>query len=86
MTITIATAALVFFRAIQQLNVVHGNYTAAAITPFGIATAEVAMILLVVNHGWISIPWMGIGGAIGATGAMWIHTRARTRRLTSGEQ
>jgi hypothetical protein len=32
-----ATALLVFARAIQQLNVIHGHYLAAALTPFLIA-------------------------------------------------
>ena len=87
--IAIATAALVdyksylrrkrqegsetVFRAIQQLNVVGRHFVAAALTPFAIATAEVAVVLLVVKTGWSSIPAVGLGGAIGATAAMAAH-------------
>lgn len=72
---TAATAVLVFFRALQQQNVIRGNYLAAAVTPFAIAAGEVATVLIVVAGGWHSIPWVGAGGAIGATSAMWIHRR-----------
>jgi len=68
-----ATAALVFFRAIQQLNVVHHRYLWAVITPFGVAVSEVSVLLYVVGHGWSSAPWMGAGGAVGAVAAMAAH-------------
>jgi predicted MFS family arabinose efflux permease len=65
---------------LQQQNVIRGNYLAAAITPFAIAAGEVATVLIVVSGGLQSIPWVGAGGAIGATSAMWIHRRfARDR-------
>ena len=64
---------LVFLRGIQQQNVIHGKYIAAAVTPFAIACAEVASVVLVVQTGWHSIPWVGAGGALGVTSAMWIH-------------
>jgi hypothetical protein len=72
-----STAALVFLRAIQQQNVIHGNYILAAITPFAIATAEVASIVWIVDRGWPAIPWVGAGGAIGVTAGMWIYRRLR---------
>lgn len=75
MTITLATFALVFLRAIQQLNVIGGHYVMAAITPFAIACAEVASVLLVVDTGWQSIPFVGIGGSIGVVSAMYLHKR-----------
>ncbi len=75
--ITAATAALVFLRAIQQQNVIHGQYLAAAVTPFAIAAAEVASVLWVVTVGWPSIPWVGLGGAVGVTSAMWLHRKWR---------
>lgn len=71
--LTAITAVLVFGRAIQQLNVVGKHYIAASITPFFIATGEVATVLFVVDNGWQSIPWIGLGGAIGATSAMALH-------------
>ena len=79
MKILIATFALVFLRAIQQQNVIHGHYWSAAITPFAIAIAEVATVLWVVQVGWSSIPWVGTGGAIGVTSAMWVHRRWRMK-------
>jgi hypothetical protein len=81
MAILIATFIAVFGRAIQQLNVVHGHYLSAAITPYLIAAGDVAVVLLVVDAGWWSIPWAGTGGAIGATAAMWMHRRF-WRRVT----
>ena len=77
MLIIAATFALVFLRAIQQQNVIHGHYLAAAITPYLIAVAEVASVLLVVNTGWSAIPFVGTGGAIGVTSAMYVHRKFR---------
>ena len=73
--IPIAPAILVFLRAIQQQIVIGGHYLAADVTPFAIAAAEVASVLWVVSAGWVSIPYVGIGGAIGVTSAMWAHRR-----------
>jgi len=79
MSLVIATAALVFLRAIQQQNVIHGHYVMAAVTPFGIAAAEVAMVLFVVDTGWSSIPYVGTGGAIGVVAGMAAHRRIFNR-------
>lgn len=75
MKIMIATFLLVFLRAIQQQNVIHGQYVMAAITPYLLACAEVASVLWVVQTGWSAIPWVGTGGAIGVTSAMLFHRR-----------
>ena len=75
MTILFATFMLVFLRAIQQQNVLHGQYALAAITPYAIACAEVASVLLVVQTGWSAIPWVGTGGALGVTCAMYVHRK-----------
>lgn len=72
-----ATCALVFLRGIQQQNVIHGNYMAAALMPYLIAIAEVASVLLVVDTGWNAIPWVGTGGAVGIVFSMWLHRRLR---------
>lgn len=74
------TAALVFLRGLQQQNVIHGNYIAAAVTPFAIASAEVASVLWVVSAGWPAVPWVGAGGAVGVTTAMWLHRYARRNK------
>ncbi len=72
-----ATLFLVFLRAVQQQNVIHGNYIAAAITPYAIAVAEVASVLYVVSIGWDAIPYVGTGGAIGVTLGMFAHRKVR---------
>lgn len=74
----VAVALLVFMRAIQQLNVVHGHLVLAAITPYFIACGEVASTLLIVDTGWPAIPWVGTGGAVGVVLAMLAHARLRT--------
>jgi len=79
MTVVIATFVAVFGRAIRQLNVVGGHYLAAALTPFLIAAGDVSLVLLVVDRGWSSIPFSGLGGAIGAVTAMWLHRRVAGR-------
>ena len=75
MKIILATFCLVFLRAIQQQNVIHGHYIMAAVTPFLMAAAEVAVILWVVSNGWSSVPYIGIGGALGVTAAMYTHNK-----------
>ena len=71
----IATAGLVFLRAMQQQNVIHGHYWAAAATSYLMAAAEVAVVLSVVANGWAAVPWIGTGGAVGVTAAMFVHRR-----------
>lgn len=73
----LASFGLVFLRGLQQLNVVHGRYLAAALTPFAIAVAEVASVLFVVANGCEAIPFVGAGGACGVTLAMYIFHRRK---------
>ncbi len=75
MILLFSTFGLVFMRAIQQQNLIHRNYKMAAITPFAIAVFEVATVLFVVDVGWPAVPWVGTGGALGVTFAMWFHSR-----------
>jgi hypothetical protein len=75
MKLLIATFALVFLRAIQQQNVIHGHYVMAALTPYALAVAEVASVLWVVSTGWAAVPWVGTGGALGVVSAMVVHRR-----------
>ena len=69
----LATAALVFLRAVQQLNVVHSLYLPAAVTSYLIAAAEIGVILSIVDQGWSAVVYIGTGGAIGVTLAMTFH-------------
>lgn len=75
LTALLVTAALVFLRAIQQQNVIHGHYAAAALTSYVIAAAEIGVVLSVVTNGWSAVAWIGTGGAVGVTSAMWAHRR-----------
>jgi len=81
----IATAALVFLRAFQQQNVMGGHYAAAIITSYLMAIAEIGVVLSVVEFGWIAVPWIGTGGAIGVIGAMLAHRRMFNKRITTDE-
>lgn len=85
LTLTLSVACMVFLRAIQQLNVVHHLYLSAAFTSFLIAAAEVSVIIGIVGGGWTAVPWVGAGGAIGVTAAMWAHKLWRKNADTPGE-
>lgn len=78
------TLLLVFGRAIQQQNVIHGHYLAAAVTSYVIAAGEIAVVGAVVITGWEAWPWIGTGGAVGAMSAMWTHRRWRTGLKKTG--
>ncbi|BCB27041.1 hypothetical protein SKTS_19270 [Sulfurimicrobium lacus] len=75
MKLLISTFCLVFLRALQQQNVIHGRYALAAVLPFGLAAAEVATTLWVVHIGWPSVPWVGAGGSLGVLSAMALYRR-----------
>lgn len=74
--IFLSTLIFVFFKALQQQQVVSGMYLRVVPTSFCMAFCEVAILLLVVKAGtmWAFIP-MGTAGALGACAAMWIHRR-----------
>ena len=75
--LSFATFLLVFLRAWQQQNVIHDYYWWAAITSYGLAAADVIVVLGVVSYGYEAIPYIGTGGAIGVTCSMWLHRRIR---------
>lgn len=77
LAVTAAAFALVFLRALQQQNVVHLWYGWAAVTSYGMALADVSLVLYVVNIGFDAVPWVGTGGALGVTSAMFLHTKMR---------
>ena len=70
-----ATFALVALRAFQQKNVVGGHFVAAAMTSYLMAAADIGVVLSVVKYGWDAVPWIGTGGAVGVTTAMYLHGR-----------
>lgn len=79
MLIILASFIVVFARAMQQQNVIGGHYLAAMLTPYLIAVGEVLTVLWVVDTGWMAIPLVGTGGALGSVSAMWLHRRIKAR-------
>jgi hypothetical protein len=79
----IASMALVFLRAWQQQNVTGGHYISAIFTSYGIAAADVVVVLSVVKYGMVAIPYIGTGGAVGVTAAMILHRRIFRKRSNS---
>lgn len=77
MNALIASFCIVFLKAMQQQNVIHRQYWLAALTSYGLAVCEVAVLLIVIDAGWPAVPWIGTGGAIGVTLAMFTHKRMR---------
>lgn len=75
MKIMIATFILVFMRAIQQQNVIGKHYAMAAITSYCIAAAEVLVIYWIASKGIDAFLWVGTGGALGVTLAIFLHTK-----------
>lgn len=75
--LALATFLLVFLRAWQQQNVIHGYYGWAFVTSYGMSLADVLVILGAVDYGLAAVPWMGTGGAVGVVGAMLLHKRIR---------
>jgi len=73
--LSFAAFCLVALRALQQQNVMHRYYYWAAGTSYAIAFADIALILFVVKNGWSAALWIGTGGAIGVTFAMYIHKK-----------
>jgi hypothetical protein len=71
MSIFLSTFFTVFLLGLQQQNVTHEHYWAAAATSVAIAAAQYAMISSVAHGGnWIL---MGCGGACGITLSMYVH-------------
>ena len=80
MSALIASFSIVFLRAMQQQNVIHGRYKSDALTSYLIALAEVGVVLIVVQKGWPAVPWVGTGGAIGVVLAMYVHRKFFTKK------
>lgn len=73
----IASFCMVALRAFQQLNVMHDRRLWVPPTSFGMAIAEVSIVLSAIQQGWWSWVPMGIGGSVGCLLAMWLHGRMR---------
>ena len=69
----------VFLLAFQTKNVTGNHYLSAVLTSPLIAATDVAIILMAVDVGWWSIPWVAGGGMLGVTSAMRAHNRMMKR-------
>ena len=65
----------VFLLGFQQKNVHGGHYFAAAITSFGIGTAQIFLWRLVPHANASEIAATLLGGPVGIVEAMWLHPR-----------
>ena len=73
--IFLSSFVAIFLKAMQQQNVIHGNWIMVPFVSLGLAVTEVAIVLFVVEAGWPAIPWMGTGAGAGAVCAMWLHRK-----------
>lgn len=80
-----ACFCVVGLRAFQQQNVIHGCYKLAIGTSYLLAFADIAIVLSVVSMGWAAALWIGTGGALGVTFAMYIHSKYFQKPIVKGE-
>ena len=79
MVLFITTFIMVFLMAFQQQNVTHHKYKAACVTSFAIAVVQFLLYKAIITSAYIGIVYMGIGGALGVTLSMYLHTKWRNR-------
>jgi hypothetical protein len=65
----------IFLRGFQQMNVIHGKYTMIAITSYLLALTDVAVVSIIVEHGWNTVLAQGSGAALGMLASVYIHNR-----------
>ncbi len=71
----IAAFFAVFFRGIQQQNVIGGDYKHAFGVSYLIAGSDVIVISLIVDTGWISFLPIGTGAAFGIVTSMYVYRK-----------
>lgn len=72
--------AMVFLKALQSQNVIHGHYYAATVVSLLVAVAEVALITNIAARGWESLVPVAVGGVVGVLMAMVFHRRFIRRK------
>jgi hypothetical protein len=65
----------IFLRGFQQMNVIHSKYTMIAITSYLLALTDVAVVSIIVEHGWNTVLAQGTGAALGMLASVYIHNR-----------
>lgn len=76
----LAAAALtsfgaVFLKIFQQKNVIGNHMRSAALTSYLIAGFDVAVVLIIVQGGWLVALATGTGGAAGVVLSVRLHRR-----------
>ena len=75
LTAFIVSFIAIFLRGWQQKNVIHGKYTMIAITSYLLALTDVAVVGIIVEHGWNTVLAQGSGAALGMLASVYIHNR-----------
>ena len=57
------------------MNVIHSKYTMIAITSYLLALTDVAVVSIIVEHGWGTVLAQGSGAALGMLASVYIHNR-----------
>ncbi len=65
----------IFLRGFQQMNVIHSKYTMIAVTSYLLALTDVAVVSIIVEHGWNTVLAQGSGAALGMLTSIYIHNR-----------
>ena len=65
----------IFLRGFQQMNVIHSKYTMITITSYLLALTDVAVVSIIVEHGWNTVLAQGSGAALGMLASVYIHNR-----------
>ena len=65
----------IFLRGFQQMNVIHSKYTMIAVTSYLLALTDVAVVSIIVEHGWNTVLAQGTGAALGMLTSIYIHNR-----------
>ena len=65
----------IFLRGFQQMNVIHSKYTMIAVTSYLLALTDVAVVSIIVEHGWGTVLAQGSGAALGMLASVYIHNR-----------
>lgn len=76
----LASFGMVFFKGMQQQNVIGGKYKSAFFTSYLMALFEVAVVSTIVVSGWDSVIPIGTGGALGVITAMYVFRRVYDKR------
>ena len=75
LTAFIVSFIAIFLRGFQQKNVIHSKYTMIAVTSYLLALTDVAVVSIIVEHGWNTVLAQGTGAALGMLASVYIHNR-----------